>query len=129
MFLRLIKFSMVGVIGLGVDYAALVFAQKFLGLGLYAGGLFSYLVAASFTWAGNRLFTFRDRPKNRAEKEWLLFLAVNTVGMLVNRGVYMGLIAAVPLIYANPFFALAAGSLCGLAFNYTLSSRFVFRKA
>lgn len=124
---RFLKFGLIGVVGLGVDYAALLFARDVLGLGLYAGAVFSYLVAASATWAGNRFFTFKEASRTAPLKQWAAFLSANALGFLVNRGVYAALITFMPFVHANPFFALAAGSLAGMIFNFAASSRFIFR--
>jgi len=69
---QFIKFGMVGIIGFFVDSYALYGFMDFLGLDLYVGRLASYLVAATATWALNRIFTFptsRDNYSNK-RKQW-----------------------------------------------------------
>ena len=122
---EILRFGMVGALGFLVDTAVL-YAGLWFGLGLYAGRLVSYLVAASFTWALNRRFTFRSRSAPSAG-EWLRFLGANAVGGLANLGIYTMLVAGLARVAAHPVIAVAAGSLGGLLLNYLLSRSLVFR--
>ncbi len=54
-------------------------------------------------------------------------MAANLVGGSVNYVSFVLVIATVPLAAAYPVLALAAGSLCGVAFNFTAYRRYVFR--
>lgn len=128
--LRFLKFGFIGGIGFVVDSAVLLCGTKVLGLDPYTARIISYVIAATTTWFGNRIFTFADRQTHRQAKQiakqWLLFLTVNGPGMLVNNGVYVLLVSQFPYIYEHPVWAVAAGSLAGMVFNYVASSRFVF---
>ena len=127
---RFARFAVVGGAGFLVNEAALWIALTLLHFNPYVAGLFSFLVAATFSWWGNRMLTFRERaargPRSMAA-EWMTFVAVNGIGFLVNYAVYASLVtfAAPPL--NSPFVALAFGTLGGLLFNFALSSRLVFR--
>ena len=124
---QFIRFGMIGTGGLVVDTSALYFFMWVIGLDHYTGRLASWLVAATFTWAMNRRFTFADRrPPFR---QWLAFLAANAVGGTVNFTVYATLVAFVPLVEAIPALGVAAGSIAGLFFNFTASKLVVFRRA
>ena len=59
--------------------------------------------------------------------DWSIFVAVNLVGFVCNYGTYGVLIATVPLVQESPVLGVAAGSLAGMAGNFLLSRRFVFR--
>lgn len=127
---RFLRFAAVGAAGFIVNEAALWIALHGLRLNVYGGGIFSFLVAVTFTWWGNRVLTFAEHAAKgmRATfKEWLSFVAANGLGFLVNYGVYATLIAAGPKPLNNPFVALAFGTIAGLLFNFMLSSRIVFR--
>jgi putative flippase GtrA len=126
---RFLRFALVGAAGFVVNEAALALALKLLHLNAYAGGVFSFAVAVTFTWWGNRMLTFRDRAASGAGpmlKEWAIFVAANGLGFLVNFAIYAGLIGLAPAPLNNPFLALAAGTIAGLVFNFTASSRMVF---
>jgi putative flippase GtrA len=129
---RLLRFALVGACGFFVNEAALWLALHGLRLGPYLGGLFSFFVAVTFTWWGNRVLTFREGAARTASKivtEWLRFVAANGFGFAVNYGIYASLVRFSPAPANNPFLALACGTIAGLAFNFAASSRFVFRGA
>ena len=96
----------------------------------YSGQAIAFLIAATFTWWGNRTFTFAHLAARGARgllREWLSFLAANAFGGLANYLTYAVLVTFTPPPAGNPYVAVAAGSLVGLLFNFTLSKRLVFR--
>lgn len=130
-----VRFTTIGFFGLFVDMGALWFALNVLNLNLYGGRVFSFLVAATFTWGCNRLYTFRDARGDSLFRQWLKFLSVNAVGGLVNFGVYVAVIHQLTLLLASregllpyvPYAGVAAGSASGLILNFTASKRLIFR--
>lgn len=128
---RFLRFATVGAAGFGVNEIALAAFIKLAGLDPYTAGIASFFVAATFTWWGNRLLTFREHAAGWGRglfEEWARFIAANGLGFLVNYAVYAGLITFAPSPFGVPFVALAFGTIAGLALNFTLSSRFVFRR-
>lgn len=123
---ELLRFGVVGTLGFVVDTATLYLALA-LGAGLYGGRVLSYLAAASANWALNRAWTFRSADRSRPGRQWLMFLAVNLLGFVCNYGTYAVLVAGWPMAAAHPVIAIAAGSIAGLAGNFLLSRRFVFK--
>ena len=119
------RFGSVGTLGFLVDTAT-VYALAGV-LGLYGAGAVAYLVAATTNWALNRLWTFRGRGTGGVLRQWARFLATNTAGFVVNRGVYAALIAFSPLVHAHPVLAVAAGAIAGMGLNFFSARRFVFR--
>jgi putative flippase GtrA len=124
---QLLAFTVVGTIGFLVDAATLHLAMGMLGTGLYLGRVISYLVAATTTWALNRRFTFHAQRSSVRVTEWGRFLIANAAGGLVNYGTYAALVATQPTVATHPVIGVAAGSLAGLALNFTLSRYLVFR--
>lgn len=128
-----VKFGLVGVGGLFVDMGALWIALNPMGLPLLGGRVFSYLTAATFTWACNRTLTFATRAGGNLVVEWAKFLAVNAVGGLVNFLTYAA-VAAGPseiwpqvLLDYRPYIGVCLGSVAGMLINFFASKRFVFR--
>lgn len=122
-----LKFAAVGALGFVVDALSLMFAREVLGINLYAGRVFSYLMAASFTWFCNRKYTFKSTDESLFA-EWFRFLNANAIGGVVNYLVYA---AAIKIVGGEGYFYIVAvglGSLSGLIFNFTMSKRLVFRK-
>lgn len=132
---QFISFAAIGVGGLFVDMAALWAALQLIGLNLYAGRLFSFLVAATFTWACNRALTFASSRTDGVFRQWARFIGFNGIGGIVNFAVYV--LVAVELreaylwpgqiVSVLPYLGVACGSVCGLAFNFLTSKFFVFR--
>jgi putative flippase GtrA len=124
---QFLRFSLVGIGGLIVDTAALYAAMSLLGLGLYAGRVVSYLTAATFTWGANRAFTFAQADAASPFRQWAKFLAANGIGAVVNYAMYAALVTFVPFAASYPVIGVAAGSIAGLAFNFTASKKWVFK--
>lgn len=127
---RFLRFSAVGAAGFLVNEAALFVALKWLSFGRYGGAVFSFFVAVTFTWWGNRMLTFHAEAATAAPKileEWAKFVVANGLGFLANYAVYAALVTFAPEPLGNPFFALACGTVVGILFNFTLSKRAVFR--
>lgn len=121
-----LRFGVVGAIGFVVD-SAVLYAGLWLGLGLLGGRIASYFVAATATWYLHRRVTFRATvPPSFAE--WGRFLVSNALGGLVNVGGYWALVLAFPFCARHPVVAVALGAIAGIAINYTLSRRVVFRQ-
>lgn len=131
MFLR---FGIVGTFGLVVDMAALAIAVHVGGLNFYWGRVASYLVAATFTWACNRRFTFQERGTSGLLAQWFKFLLVNAAGGLVNFGMYVLVVWKIgPTVLGGwadwliPYAGVAVGSVSGLFLNFFASHKLVFR--
>jgi putative flippase GtrA len=122
-------FAIGGVIGFVIDSTVLLLLLQWTSAGPYLGRLISYLSAASVTWAFHRAFTFRSSARSRKFAQGVSFLLANAFGGLINLGVYVLLVAESPWIGQRPVIAVAAGSVCGLAFNFIASRVFVFRNA
>ena len=121
------RFGVVGVVGFVVDAGVLTLGLH-AGTGPWAGRVLSYVAAASVTFGLNRAWTFRTADRTRpVAQDWGVFLLVNLVGFACNYGTYAALIAAVPLVRDVPVLGVAAGSLAGMAGNFLLSRRYVFR--
>ena len=126
-----VRFAGVGGAGYFVNLALLWLLTKKLGLGDYVAGAASIAGTMVFTWLGNRYFTFAARRARGSLKaigrEFLAFAGANTVGALVNYGVYAGLLRFAGPPFDDKYIAQACGVLAGLVFNFALSRVLVFR--
>jgi putative flippase GtrA len=121
-------FAIIGTGAFCVDTAVL-YAMLTTGLGFFAGRFVSYLIAVTCTWYANRRVTFaaaRSEGMRGSASEWLRFVTANLGGGAVNYSLYAALIAATPTARAYPVLGVAAGSIAGLAVNFTLSKFVVF---
>lgn len=116
---------MVGVAGFVVDWACLTMFL-WLGAGFPLGRALSFMCAVTSTWLLNRLWTFASTDPLLL-RQFVRFVSANAVGGALNYGVSVLLVLALPDLFgAYPVLAIAAGSLAGLAANFTLSKRYVF---
>jgi len=83
------RFGTVGTSGFLID-TAIVYGLKGK-LGLYAAGMMSYLVVASWCWALNRCWTFRGHGSGPSHHQWARYLLMNLLGLVINRGTYAAL--------------------------------------
>ena len=122
------RFALVGGAGFFVNAGAFWIALHLLHLSKDVAWFFAFVPAVTFTWWGNRTFTFHEHASTGLREtlhEWARFVATNGFGAIVNYAVYEALIHWTGM---NAFIALAAGVLAGLVFNFTVSKRVVFRK-
>ncbi len=126
-FLQFLKFGIVGVIGFVVDTAFLYLGISALGLSRIAAGFFAFPFAVTTTWIGNRLYTFKDAPREPPAKQWAKFAAVCAVGIVFNRGTYSLMVSLIPFVYDYPVFGLLGGTAAGMFFNFFASKKLVFR--
>ena len=122
---QFLRFGIVGAMGFVVDTTVVYLLLN--PIGVYWAGALAYPVAASFNWAINRIWTFRGQSTGSAAAQWGRFLAVNLLGFVLNRGTYFALVTISAFIAGHPVFAVAAGAIAGLAVNFDLSRRLVFK--
>jgi len=118
------RFSVVGAAGFVVDVSVL-YLMRHLGLDLYTARIVSFVAAATSTWIGNRLFTFRagSASAKKMSGEWAVYLAAMTLGGMVNYATYALLIHFLPLFHDHPWLAVAGGTGAGLLINFVLARR------
>jgi putative flippase GtrA len=124
---QFLRFGIIGVLGFGVDYGFFHLGLDVLGLGHYFSAIFSFPFAVTFTWLGNRWFTFRGQGRKPVHEEWARFFAVCAIGFFLNRGTYALTVSFIPLAYAYPVLGLLAGTAAGMFFNFFFSKKLVFR--
>ena len=126
---RFLRFALVGTAGFAVNECVLFAALHLAGLNKYQAWFPAFGVAVTFTWWGNRTVTFREHAATQnIAWEWLTFVVTNALGAAANFSTYYGLVRFVPPPVGNPLLANMAGTLVGLVFNFTVSSRVVFRQ-
>ncbi len=119
------RFGTVGVAGAAVDIATVYAAMGTLGL--YLSGLLAYFAAVTTTWALNRAWTFAGRGGGSLLRQWMLFVAANSVGFVLNRGTFFVLVTLLPVCAQHPVIAILAGVSAGMVANFNLSRAVVFR--
>jgi putative flippase GtrA len=128
--LSILRFAVIGALGMPVDWAVLQTLIHF-GASRDVARPIAWFCAASFTWIGNRYFTFAAARARGAGifHEWLRFLGANSVGGVANVGTFFLLTHFASSPFNNTNIAFVCGVLVGLIFNFTLSKKVVFRSA
>ncbi len=115
---RFMKFSVVGAIGAGIDFGVMNVLSQQLHLSLVLAGTISFLCAVTSNFIWNRLWTYSDSRSRPVLQQWLMFLAVNVVGV----GVRIPLLRFLEQPFYRlllPFFSAVMASF--LAKNLTLA--------
>jgi putative flippase GtrA len=125
---ELVRFAMVGVIGLLVNMAAVRLYLVAFGDRPFSAALAAWPVAVTTTWWCNRQFTFRNHVRAPMLRQWAQFVVVNLSGAAASLATYESMVWAIPLCHRFPEIGVAAGAVAGLLFNYSFSQRYVFRR-
>ena len=128
---ELARFAIVGGIGFVVDAAILTALLSGLGFNVYASRAVSFATAVLATWALNRQWVFTNGKARHARAvgaEYLRYLVVQTVGALVNLGVFVVVLAMEPDLIRYPVVPLAIGSVAGLLVNFAGARLWVFAR-
>ncbi len=120
-----LRFGSVGFVGFLVDTIVVYGLRAWVGL--YVAGLLSFLVAATVTWGLNRIWTFRGRGGGPMYRQWVQFLAANSLGFVLNRGTYFSLVTFSAVCAEHPILAIVGGVIMGMFANFHLSRKHVFR--
>ena len=124
------RFCIIGTVGFLVDVSILYYLRN-AGFDLYSARAFSFVIAVSWSWFGNRFYTFRT-PSSSGQQlggEWAKYLGAMLMGGLVNYGVYAILITAFALFREHPWLGVVFGTGAGLLINFTMARRILFRPA
>jgi len=98
-----------------------------MGLNPYLARVFSFLAAASLTWALNRRYTFETKARP-SPREWSMYLGLMILGGAINYTTYALCIAFIHVAATQPWLGVAAGSVAGLGVNFVTSRWFFTRK-
>ncbi len=126
---QFLRFCIIGGLAFLVDVGVLYWLRT-RGFDLYTARVFSFLSAATFSWLGNRLYTFQSKGSKLRQLpgEWLKYLIAMLVGGVVNYGVYAFGVAQFELIVSQPWLGVAAGTAAGLLVNFVLARKILYVK-
>ena len=122
-----VQFGMVGSTGVIVDLAFYLSVQAIFLVDHKVARAISFVGAASWNWALNRLITFTHREKMSKAIQWPAFLMTSSMGFAVNWGTYVTLTSYVPFFDEHKIMALLIGVLMGMGLNFMMARLFVFR--
>jgi putative flippase GtrA len=121
------RFAVAGVIGFAVD-AGVLYVSLALGSGYFFGRALSFTAAVWATWRLNRRFTFSANSRASPWCEWWRYLLPMLGGGVVNYAVYSTVVMSMPRSAMLPLYAVATGSMAGMAINFLTAKLWVFSK-
>jgi putative flippase GtrA len=124
---QFLRFSIIGTAGYVVDVSVL-YLMHYLGMDLYSARIVSFIVAATSTWIGNRLYTFNSGKSSRKKltSEWASYIAAMALGGLANYATYAMLITYLLIFRDHLWLAVAAATSVGLMINFMLARRILY---
>jgi putative flippase GtrA len=125
---RAASFIVAGTVGFLVDSLVLQLLAEVLGLQVHAARVISFVAAVTATWLVNRMYTFRRESQGGLIAEWCRYFLSSLGGGAVNYAAFALALAFIPYVREHLYVGVAIGSLAGMLVNYTLYSRFVFRR-
>jgi putative flippase GtrA len=122
-------FALTGALGFLVDAGALHLLVTGWNVNLFLARGCSFICAATTTWMINRVVTFsaQHRAPRRLLTEWAAYLAASLGGGCVNYLVFVVAVRLSPWLHQIPTIAVGLGTLAGMAFNFMMYMRYVFR--
>lgn len=123
---HILLFAFVGSVGFVVDAAIFALLFELLEITALKARIIAFICAATTTWIGNRVLTFRHRVRTSRLMQWKKFMVASCFSALPNLLVFKVSLELLPKTQFAPYIALILGVLTGMLSNYTLSSRWVF---
>lgn len=121
------NFATIGGIGFIVDGGILTLLNSVFEFDLLLSRLVSFSVAVTITWFLNRRKTFADRKDRRPAREWGRYAIVNSIGALLNMGIFFWLVHGYSSLAAMPLVPLAIAASIAFVFNFFASKHVAFR--
>ena len=120
-------FIIVGGIGFVVDGGILTMLNSVYGIDLLPARIASFSAAVTTTWFLNRQRTFSDNKDKKIVSEWGRYAAVNSIGSILNMGIFFWLIDRYEPLARIPLVPLGIAASVALVFNFVASKYVVFR--
>lgn len=131
------KFFIVGILNTVLDFAVLNFlmwmTQTYKGPSIVIFGTISFSVAVINSYFLNKYWTFGDQSKEQAPRQFIKFLSVAIVGLVLNNSIIYIITTLInpifgltPVLWANFAKVVATGVV--LAWNFAGYKLFVFKK-
>lgn len=128
--MRIVRYALVGGIGIPVNLLALAAFLHLFGDRLYPlASACAFEVSTTINFVLNQLFTYREQkhlrgwdwPK-RALKAQVASLSALAIAYVIALALRYGL-------HASPYLANTGGIVCAFFYNFSIANRFVFRPA
>jgi putative flippase GtrA len=131
LYAEMLKFGVVGAVGVVSDVATSNLLWKFTGLSHTVASIGGTCVATITAYLGNRYWVFRDRPADARRREMAMFALISLIGLVIeNSFVFVGdrMMGFHSIAAANVAKFVFGLPVAG-AFRFTTSHLFVFPEA
>jgi putative flippase GtrA len=124
---ELAKFGVIGVIAAVVDLGGAAYLHGVLGVGPLTAKAIAIAAATVVSYVGNRFWTFRHRANHALIREWIVFVVLNLIGLLIAEAT-IGLTYYVLGLHGPVAYNLASvtGTGLGTVFRYWSYKKWVF---
>lgn len=99
LWMQLMKFGIVGAICFAVDWGLLVFLTECVGLHYLLSGVFSFSVSVIANYTLSRRFVFLMGNRGDTQKEFLAFVVLSVIGLIINEAVLFLLVEWIQFYY------------------------------
>ena len=119
----LLKFSLIGIIGVVINFLITFLLKEYLKVNKYVSNSFGYLIAISFNFLANKFFTFKS-DSSEIYDEVFKFIIVTSIGILINHIIVYLLTEKKNM---NFYFSKIAAVIVVFIWNFILHSIFTFK--
>lgn len=128
LYAEMLKFGVVGAIGVASDFGSSNLLWKYTGLSHTVASIGGTCVATVTAYIGNRYWVFRDRPADARRREMMLFALISLGGLIIeNSFVFVGdRVLGFHSIAAANVAKFVLGLPVAGVFRFTTSHLFVF---
>jgi len=123
---RFARYVVAGGIGFLIEAVVLTWLVVEQGVNIYLGRVLSFMLGVTATWLINRNFAFAGLQQRHKGREYSAYFTVQTIGAVINLGVFVAAIAVHPALKSTPVIPLAIGAVVSMAFNFIGARIWVF---
>ena len=123
-----LSFLAIGGLGFIIEAVILTALTLYAGWSPWYARVPSFITAVLVTWALNRRHTFPNRGLQRRSAEAFFYATIQSGGALINLGVFGACLTLMPELATAPVIPLAIGAVGGFAFNFILSSKWLYAR-
>lgn len=125
---QVLAFLAVGSVGFLVEAVILTTLTVYASWSPWQARIPSFLSAVFITWALNRRHTFARHGLEHRGTEAFFYTMIQAGGALINLAVFGVCLTLQPKLSHAPVIPLAIGAVAGFAFNFLLSSKWLYSR-
>lgn len=119
--LKLVKFSVVGLSGMVIDFGLTWLLKEKVKINAYLANSAGFIAAASSNYLWNRIWTFGSNS-SEISREYFSFVLIAIIGLLINNGVIYLLTKRWKMnFYLAKLFAIAVVTLWNFSMNFMIT--------